>query len=144
MRTINRAGLELIRRFEGFRPRAYLCPANVWTIGYGHTGDVKDGDQITLHQGEAILEVDLDRFERGVAELVKVEINDNQFSALVSLAFNIGLEALRRSTLLRKLNAGDFEGAGRQFPVWCMAAGRSLPGLVKRRAAELELFRSAP
>lgn len=136
----NAAGRALIKSFEGFRADAYLCPAGVWTIGYGHTGDVKPGQRVTEHQADAILEYDLDRFERGVADLVDVPLTANQFSALVSFAFNLGLDALERSTLLALLNAGDYQGASRQFARWRIAGGKVLPGLERRRAAERALF----
>lgn len=141
----NEAGRALIKRFEGLRLDAYLCPAGVWTIGYGHTGDVRSGDRITEHQADAILDVDLDRFERAVGELTDgLELNENQFSALVSFAFNLGEAALTRSTLLRHLRAGDLERAADEFRKWVYAGGQVLPGLVKRRAAERELFLTRP
>lgn len=139
----NRAGVALIKESESLRLDAYRCPAGVWTIGYGHTGDVKPGHRISEHQADAILGLDLDRFERGVTELTAgVELNENQFSALVSFAFNVGLDALRRSHLLRYIKDG---GAGKratadEFLVWVYAKGKILPGLVERRRAERELF----
>lgn len=143
--NVNAAGLKIIKDSERLELNAYLCPAGVPTIGYGHTGDVQLGTTITEHQADAILGVDLDRFERGVAALtVPANPNANQFSALVSLAFNIGVENLRKSTLLAKFNAGDAAGASGEFAKWCHAAGRVLPGLVKRRAAEAELFSRSP
>lgn len=139
-RRINHAGRDLIKKWEGLRLKAYKCPAGVWTIGYGHTGDVKKGDVITEHQAEAILDVDLDKFERGAENLLDVQVSDNEFAALVSFAFNLGVGALGRSTLLKLVNAGDKVGAGAQFMKWTYAAGKVVPGLVKRRAAERELF----
>jgi lysozyme len=140
MRT-NQRGIDLIKKYEGLRLKAYLCPANVWTIGWGHTGDVKKGDVITEHQAEAILDVDLDKFERGVTDLLKGCIyNQNQFSALVSFAFNLGLGALSKSTLLKLFKAGDAKGAADEFTKWKYAAGKVLPGLLKRRIEERALF----
>lgn len=140
-RQITDEGLALIKRWEGLRLQAYLCPAGVWTIGYGHTGpDVTPGLVITEAYAEALLRQDLRTFEDGVSRLVTAPLTDNQFSALVSLAFNIGLGAFARSTLLRKLNAGDYAGAQAQFHVWNKAGGKVLPGLVNRRAGEAALF----
>lgn len=138
---INQAGLDLIKRFEGLRLDAYQCAAGVWTIGYGHASDVKKGDRITAHQAEAILDCDLDRFERCV-DALGVALTPNQFSACVSLAFNIGVKAFTASTLAKKLKAGDTQGAAGEFMKWKLAAGRVLPGLVKRRDAEKKLFQT--
>lgn len=135
-------GIDLIKDFEGFVSDAYLCPAGVWTIGYGHTGDVEKGMSITQHQAEAVLTVDLERFERAVNRLVDVHLTQGQFDALVSFTFNLGEGNLAKSTLLRKLNEGDYAGAAEEFPKWKRAGGRVLPGLVKRRAAEQRLFLS--
>jgi lysozyme len=135
----NAAGVELIKNAEGLRLESYLCPAGVWTIGYGHTKDVLPASKITAHQADAILEVDLDRFEREVSALAP-GANENEFSALVCFAFNLGAAALRGSTLLKKFLAGDKAGAAAEFMKWQYAAGKVLPGLVKRRAAERELF----
>jgi lysozyme len=140
---INAAGRDLIKKYEGVSLKAYRCPAGVITIGWGHTGDVKPGDVITEHQAEAILDVDLDKFEKGVEKLLQGCIfNQYQFSALVSFAFNLGLEALGKSTLLAKFRAGDVKGAASEFMKWKYAAGKVLPGLVKRRAEEKALFLS--
>lgn len=139
--TTSPKGITLIKKHEGCRLRAYLCPARVWTIGYGHTGDVKAGQTITQAQADALLLRDLaERFEPHVNAMVKVKLSQNQFDALVSLAFNIGVGALRASTLIRKLNAGDYAGAADQFKVWRMGGGKVLPGLVTRRAEEAKLF----
>jgi lysozyme len=137
---ISPKGVYLIKTFEGCKLNAYLCSAKVQTIGYGHTGDVKPGDTITQHQAEELLIFDLERFEVGVNDLVKVEITQNQFDALVSLAFNIGLGNFKSSTLLRMINAGDANTAGPQFPRWNKAAGKVNAGLTRRRAAERDLY----
>jgi lysozyme len=141
-RRTNAAGIALIKRFEGLRLEAYLCPAGVWTIGYGHTGNnVLPGSKITEHQANAILDVDLDKFERGVEALLPgVPLTDNEFAALVSLSFNIGLSRFEKSTLREKLLLRDKPGAAAEFLKWRLAAGKVLPGLVKRRAAERALF----
>lgn len=145
--TINAAGLEIIKHFEGIRLKAYQDSVGVWTIGYGHTSmagppDVYAGLTITSAEAEEILKRDLGVFEKGVDDAVKVSVNSNQFSALVSFAFNVGLGALRDSTLLRKLNAGDYQGAANEFPRWVYAGQQQLPGLVRRRNAERALFLS--
>ena len=97
-------GINLIKKYEGCRLTAYKCPAGLWTIGYGHTKNVKSGQKITQKQAENFLKQDLKTFEKGVEKAVKVRLNQNQFDALVSFAYNCGLGALKTSTLLRKLN----------------------------------------
>ena len=140
-REVNEAGLALIREFEGCRLDAYLCPAGIPTIGYGATGpDIRMGMVWTQEQADARLVEDLARFADGVERLVEVDLSDNQFAAIVSFAFNVGLGALRDSTLLRKLNAGDYLGAADQLPRWARAGGRIMPGLSRRRLAERALF----
>lgn len=134
--------VKLIGEFEGFRAHAYLCPANVWTIGYGFTKGVKKGDTITRGQADARLVHELGDFGDQVEKMVKVPLKQCQFDALVSFAFNVGVGALRDSTLLKLLNAGNYAGAADQFTRWNKAGGKVLPGLVKRRAAEKELFLS--
>ena len=147
----NAAGLSLIRQAEGLRLRAYPDPGtggDPWTIGIGTTvypdgRKVRRGDRCTPQQADEYLAHDLQGFERDVAAMVTVPLTGNQFSALVSFAYNVGASSLRSSTLLRLLNAGDYAGAANQFPRWNRAAGRVLPGLVRRRAAERDLFLSA-
>jgi len=141
-RATGQGGIDLIKRFEGLRLRSYLCPANVWTIGYGHTGNVTSNQIITSEQAESILKSDLKRFENSVSDVVKVPLNQNQFDALVSLAFNIGSGAFAKSTLVKLLNNRDYSGAAEQFLRWNQAGGRVLDGLSKRRAAERSLFLS--
>jgi lysozyme len=141
----NQAGVDLIKEFEGLRLRAYRCPAGVLTIGYGTTvyptgRKVQMGEQITAEQAEEYLRSDLRAFEREVERMVLVPLNSNQFAALVSFAYNLGAEALRKSTLLRLLNAHNYAGVAEQFARWTYAAGKQLPGLVRRRAAERALF----
>ena len=139
-RIINSAGLALIKEYEGFRANAYLDTGGVPTIGYGSTRGVKMGQTVTPDQAETLLEADLAIAEKDVASAVKVPLTDNQFAALVSFTFNLGGPALRRSTLLKLLNAGDYAGAGGQFKLWINDNGRKLPGLVRRRAAEFALW----
>lgn len=134
--------MQLIRNFEGVKFSAYLCPAGVWTIGYGHTKGVKEGDACTLGQAQKWLQEDLQGSEADVEALVTVPLTQGQFDALVSFVFNLGASALASSTLLRKLNAGDYLGAADQFPRWNKAAGAVQKGLTRRRRAERALFLS--
>lgn len=140
MPAINAEGFALIKEFEGCDLSAYKDAAGVWTIGYGHTGDVQPGQAITQEQADALLQADLQKFEQGVNKLCERSINSNQFSALVCFAYNVGLGALANSTLLRLVNSGDFADAAKQFSQWVYADGTVLPGLVRRRAAEAALF----
>jgi len=138
--SINASGLKLIKEFEGLRLKAYRCPAGVLTIGYGHTGGVREGQVLTQEEAEELLKKDLLVFERGVRNYVKVPLTDNQFSALVSFSYNVGLGAFGKSTLLRKLNARDYNGAATEFAKWNKGGGKVLLGLTRRRTAEKELF----
>jgi len=142
--SINTKGLEILKRFEGCKLKAYKDIVGILTIGYGHTGkDVREGQTITQEEAEAILQKDLEKFVHGVKDLVKVSINENQLAALVVFAYNIGLNALSGSTLLKKLNAGDLQGASEQFIRWNKAGGKEVAGLTNRRNAERDLFVSA-
>lgn len=133
-------GIALIQHFEGLRLKAYLCPGNVWTIGYGHTQGVRQGDRITPAEANRLLRMDLDEYEEDVNYMVNAPLNQQQFDALVSFTFNLGGGNLKRSTLLIKLNALDYDGAADEFPRWKKSGGRILPGLITRRAAERALF----
>lgn len=133
-------GLALIKQFEGLRLDAYQCSAAVWSIGYGHTRGVMPGDQVTEHEAEDLLRQDVMETERSVLRLVTVGLIQSQFDALVSFTFNLGAGALHRSTLLKKLNTGDYHAAAAEFPRWVYAGGERLPGLVRRRLAEKALF----
>ena len=140
MTTSSRAGLGLIKTFEGCKLTAYRCPAGVWTIGYGRTTNVKPGDTCTQAQADAWLLAEYDVFERKVRALLKVQLEPNQLGALVSFAYNVGVGALRDSTLLKLVNAGKLQEASSQFFRWNKAGGKVLAGLSRRRAAEAELF----
>lgn len=164
MREINRAGLDLIKDFEGTADGdpttvnldPYLDPVGIWTIGWGHaivvdTAFLRGRENrararalypggITVAQAEDLLRADVLDTARDVESLVKASISDNQFGALVSFAFNVGSGNLKRSTLLRLTNARDFEGAGAEFPKWNKAGGKVLKGLTRRREAEAKLF----
>jgi lysozyme len=142
-RRINAAGLQILKDSEGLRLTAYRDPVGVLTIGYGSTGPhVTPGLTITEAQAENLLREDLSRFEKWVAENCS-PATDNQFSALVSFAFNLGENALKDSSLRRKHMEGDYVGAASEFGKWINAGGHPLPGLVKRRAKEAQLYRSA-
>lgn len=140
----NQAGLDLIKMFEGLRLEAYVDAVGVWTIGYGHTKSARRGMAITEQQAEKLLREDLADAEGAVSRLVKVRLNDNEFSALASLVFNIGSGNFQRSTVLRRLNQEDRVGAADAIEWW--NKGRvngvltTLPGLVRRRASEKALF----
>jgi lysozyme len=133
--------LDLIKKFEGCKLKAYKCPAGVWTIGYGHTKTAKEGMVITKAKAVSLLKKDLRWVKKAVKNSVTVPINKEQTAAIYSLVYNIGGSAWRSSTLLRKLNTGDYEGAGAEFIRWNKATGVILPGLVRRRAAETKLFK---
>jgi GH24 family phage-related lysozyme (muramidase) len=133
-------GIELIKRFEGLRLAAYLDAVRVPTIGYGHTKTARMGQKITAAQAEELLVKDLAVFEQAVNDLVAADINQNEFDALVSFAFNVGAGALNRSTLLRALNKGRRQAAADEFLRWNKAGGRVLAGLTRRRVAERALF----
>jgi lysozyme len=138
-------GLALIRRFEGFRAEAYRCPAGVWTIGYGHTSQagppkVRPGMVVSEAEAREILAADAAMFAEGVRAALTREVSPEQFSALVSFAFNVGIGALRRSSVLKAVNEGRFEAVPERLRLWVKADGRRLEGLVRRREAEAELF----
>lgn len=140
-----RNGKDLIKQFEGLRLKAYLCPAKVPTIGFGSTfyedgTRIRLGDTITEERAEKLLDIVYDKFEADVKSLVKVEINENQLGALVSFAYNLGSNALKGSTLLRFVNLGKFNEASEEFKKWVRSGSVILPGLVKRREAERQLF----
>jgi lysozyme len=140
---INQEGFQLLTTFEGCELAAYDDGGGVWTIGYGHTGDdVYPELTISQTQAEELLRGDLEKFESYVEDAVEVEIDDNQFSALVCFCFNVGpeTEGFGGSTLLKLLNDGDYQGAANQFPVWNKVNGEPWPGLTRRRLAEQALF----
>jgi len=140
-RHISPEGLTLIKQWEGCRLTAYKDVAGVWTIGYGSTGaHVRAGMTISQAEADALLVADLARFERAVEQLVKVPLSDGQFAALVSFAFNVGEGALQKSTLLKKLNAGNYDAAPGELAKWVNAGGKKVQGLVNRRAAEAGLW----
>ena len=141
-------GLDLIKRFEGLELKPYKCPAGIPTIGYGNTyypsgSKVKLTDPvITKEKAEELLKFLLGSYEKSVDSFCRDDISQNQFDALVDFAYNAGTKALLTSKLLIKLNAGKYVEASQEFPKWVYAGGKKLPGLVRRREAEKELFLS--
>ena len=135
-------GIELIKEFEGCKQVAYQDSVGVWTIGYGHTKDVYEGQLAIKKTIERWLQEDLEEFESYVSKLVKVELNQNQFDALVAWTYNLGPTNLKESTMLRKLNYGDYESVPDEMRRWNKAGGEVLNGLVRRRDAEANLFSS--
>ena len=135
-------GIDLIKSCEGFMGREYKDAVGIPTIGYGHV--IRQGESFDeLDEAEAtnLLAVDLVKFEAAVLGCVDVELTQNQFDALVSFTYNLGPNNLKTSTLLKKLNGEDYEGAANEFTKWVKAGGQTLPGLVKRRLAEQAMFR---
>jgi lysozyme len=166
---LGKAGEDLMHKYEGFRSRPYLCPAHIWTIGYGHVlyqeqirlpvvrVEGKDTPMIrkemplkpednrvwTKTEIDELFRADVATFERGVLRLVPGVVGrQGSFDALVSISFNFGLGNLQRSTIRMRANRGDWEGAAEAFRVWTKGGGKVLPGLVKRREAEIALFLS--
>ena len=143
--SVSNSGVDIICDFEGKRLVAYDDGVGVWTIGFGTTIypngiKVKKGDTCTEAQAKSYMAHDLKKFEQAVNGAVNIPLNQNQFDALVSLAYNIGTGAFNKSTLVKKLNAGDIRGAADQFDVWINAGGKRMQGLVKRRAREKALY----
>jgi lysozyme len=141
-------GVELIQACEGFYPRPYVCPAGVWTVGWGATRGL-DGQRVTREtpeidrrEGEELLARDLHRFSAAVDRLVKVVVGPRQRAALTSFAFNLGSGHLRNSTLLVRVNGDQWEDVPNQFMKWIYGGGRPLPGLVRRRRLEADLWQS--
>ncbi|EQB1503912.1 lysozyme [Enterobacter asburiae] len=147
MMQISDKGIALIKQFEGCKLTAYQDSVGVWTIGYGWTKPVdgkpiRAGMTIKQETAERLLKTGLVSYENDVSRLVKVDLTQGQFDALVSFTYNLGARSLSTSTLLRKLNAGDYAGASDEFLRWNKAGGKVLNGLTRRREAELALFLS--
>lgn len=141
---MNQLGVDLIKKFEGCRLNAYPDPATKaepYTIGFGHTGkEVKPDLTWTQSMADFMLNNDVNKIAVSLQPFVKSPVNDNQFSAMVCFAYNVGLSSLKNSTLLKLVNEGKFDKAADEFPKWNKAAGKVMKGLVARRAAERELF----
>lgn len=139
-RFCNEVGKAIIRKYEGLSLSAYVCPAGVWTIGYGHTDGVRDGDVVDFEHAERLLTQDLFIAESAVQRLVTMPLNDNQFAALCSWTLNLGTENLRASTLLHLLNMGKYADVPAQMMRWNRCKNKVLPGLTRRRRAEAMLW----
>ena len=140
-REINEEGLGIIKTYEGLELERYKCPGGVWTIGYGNTSNAMKFRKITKEQAEDFLQEDLHEVYRYLSLITRnIPLNGNQWSALVSFVFNIGIGAFINSTMLRKLKALDYEGASREFGKWVYSKGKKLDGLIKRRETERSLF----
>jgi lysozyme len=138
--NISQEGLSLIKKFEGCELEAYRCAANVLTIGYGSIKGVKEGDTITQEEADKLLLHEMDEYEGYINDAVTVDLNQNQFDALVSWVFNLGGGNLKSSTMLKVLNSGDYENVPAQIKRWNKAGGKVLEGLIRRREAEALLF----
>jgi len=141
--------INLIKQFEGLKLEAYQCSAGVWTIGYGTTkypsgGKVQKGDKCTLEAANTLLQNDVECFSEELNSALdqEIDLNENEYAALLSLCYNIGITNFKKSTLLKKLSANDFKGAADQFLVWNKAGGKVVKGLENRRKLERELFLS--
>jgi len=144
--NVNQATVDMVKEFEGFRAETYLCPAKILTIGYGTTATADVGIKpslgmkITKDQAEKYLRAALEKFAASIEPHITAPINENEFGAFVSLAYNIGPGAFKKSTALSAFNAGDKEKAANAILLWDKAGGRVLSGLVRRREAERKLF----
>lgn len=139
-RRISDEVLTFVKRWEGLRLDSYECQGGVWTIGYGHTRTARPRMRITETEADRLLRADIANFERAVSGMVRVPLTDNQFGALVSWAFNVGENAASRSTLIRKLNTGDYDAVPSELMRWNKADGKVVNGLTNRRAAEAGLW----
>jgi lysozyme len=143
---VNAEGYALLKRFEGCRLKAYLCPAGVWTIGFGNTfyedgTKVKEGDVITQQRADELAKFIVEQFATSIRTMIKQPLNENQFSACVSLAYNIGTGGFKKSSVLRKLNANPLDASiADSFRLWNKGGGKVLRGLVNRREAEIQLY----
>lgn len=145
MRTLhrytNKRGVKLIKSFESFKATTYICPAGYQTIGFGHKMlENENYDQISYSDAENLLKKDIFIAEKSVLKYISAPLSDNQFAALVSFTFNLGGAALQRSTLRQKINYDLYEEVGAEFLRWVHASGKILPGLLRRRKAECDLF----
>lgn len=143
MMKLSERGLDLIKKYEGLRLKAYRDSVGIWTIGYGSTFNVREGMEVTEKQAEDLLWRDVHVAEVCVNGSVTVPLSQGEFDALVSFVFNLGCGKFRSSTLLRKLNGSDYDGAAAEFARWTRAGGEVLAGLVSRREAEKERFEDA-
>jgi len=137
---ISEEGKALIKKFEGCELDSYICSGGVWTIGYGHTAGVKQGDKINQDEADHLLTEDLEEFEGYVSNAVEVALDQNQFDALVAWTFNLGPSNLKSSTMLKVLNEENYSKVPSEMKRWNKAGGKVLEGLIRRREAEALLF----
>ena len=137
--AIDRAA-DLIAEFEGFSEKAYLCPAGVWTIGFGHTRNVTEGMTIDREEAVKLLRLDVAERKSALESLLRVPVSENQLVALLSFVYNVGVGNFSRSTMLRKLNVGNYSGAAKEFGRWVFVNNQPLRGLMRRRAREKQIF----
>lgn len=146
IRKLDEQGIAFLKKHEGYKSKAYKDSAGIWTIGYGSIRifgrAVQKDDVVTEHQAMNQMILDLETFEHAVNEHVKVYLTQRQYTALVSFTYNVGQNAFRNSTLLKKLNQSDYRAAGNEFNRWVNAGGRVVQGLVNRRKDESDLFLS--
>lgn len=140
MMKVSDKGIALIKEFEGCKLAAYKDSVGVWTIGYGHTRSARQGMVITQAQANELLALDVATHASGVYKALQVKLEQHQFDAVVSLAFNVGVSAVRNSTLMKMINRGDVKPAAAQFDRWNKAGGKVLAGLTRRRAAERKMY----
>lgn len=139
---ISQEGVALIKKFEGCELTAYQCSAGVWTIGYGHTKGIEEGMEITQQEAEDMLVEELHEYENYINDNVTAPLSQNQFDAMVSWVYNLGPANLKASTLLKVLNAGNYDDVPFQMRRWNKAGGVTLDGLIRRREAEALLFQN--
>jgi len=137
---ISQEGLSLIKKYEGCELEAYLCPAKVWTIGYGHTKGVEEGNKITKEEANYMLQEEMIEYEGYVNDMVDVELNQSQYDSLCAWVYNLGPTNFQSSTLLKVLNEGKYNEIPQQIKRWNKAGGEVLNGLIRRREAEALLF----
>jgi lysozyme len=137
---ISKEGIDLIKKYEGFRSSAYLCPSGVWTLGYGFTSGVRKGQTITRKAADTRLDAEVKTYEDAVLKACKIRLSQGQLDALTSLSFNIGAGAIARSSAVRFHNRGEFQKAADAILLWNKGGGRILTGLVMRRAEERQLY----
>jgi lysozyme len=143
-KSISKEGIALIKKFEGCETTAYQDSVGVWTIGYGHTKNVCQGDCITQGEADRMLDEEIAEYEGYINDMVKVDLEQNQFDALVAWVYNLGPTNLSQSSLLRELNNGNIAKVPSEMKRWNKAGGKTLQGLIRRREAESLLFKNEP
>lgn len=139
---LSKTGYKYLKEYENCRLTSYVCPAGVWTVGWGHTRTAYEGQHISQKQADDLLAADVREFELAVDMAVQVDLRQQQFDALVCLAFNIGAHGFAKSTLVKKLNTGDYLAAAMEFQRWSLISGKRSKGLLRRRFKTASLFLS--